>query len=423
MPRRCRACELARPGSGRNPARARRPASHACRLGLQAPRPRRPRLRRPARLHRRQPARRQPGASTGGRGRRARHPQRVRPPGGGRGRRALAREREPRPADGRGRAPGRPARDHLDVPAAARSSSTRRTSTRRCASATGGSTSGASSCSGTSACARRLVSIIRRGDGGGRVRRSSRRRSWRKPTPEGARDFLVPTAAPEGPLLRASAVAADLQAAARSSAASSATTRSLAASGTRTCAPIALQELTQLDVEMAFPDREYIFELIEKIVLAIWRETHRRRAAESPFPRMSYAGGDAPLRLGQARPALRARDPGRDRGHARLASSRSSRARRPSGILTRAAGVLARRPREARGRSPRSGGRRGSPTSSSARTESRRSPIAKFLSEEELAGVPRRSGDDGALRRRRARQLVAQRARRAAPATSAASSG
>ena len=33
-----------------------------------------------------------------------------------------------------------------------------------------------------------------------------------------------------------------------------------------------LQELTQLDVEMAFPDQEFLFGLIERIVQRLWRE-------------------------------------------------------------------------------------------------------------------------------------------------------
>src|SRR5580700_5513168 len=93
-----------------------------------------------------------------------------------------------------------------------------------------------------------------------------------KPTPEGARDFLVPTrlqpgrffALPQSPQIYK---------------------QLLVISGFERYYQIArcfrdedlradrLQELTQLDVEMAFPDREYLFALIERIVTRIWSET------------------------------------------------------------------------------------------------------------------------------------------------------
>ena len=54
--------------------------------------------------------------------------------------------------------------------------------------------------------------------------------------------------------------------------ATSATTRSPAASGTRPRAPIAPQEFTQLDIEMAFLDPEELFELMEALFARVWRE-------------------------------------------------------------------------------------------------------------------------------------------------------
>jgi aspartyl-tRNA synthetase len=122
-----------------------------------------------------------------------------------------------------------------------------------------------------------------------------------KPTPEGARDFLVPTRLQKGrffALPQSPQIYKQL----------------LVISGFERYYQIArcfrdedvradrVQELTQLDVEMAFPDREFIFELIERTFSAVWRETI---AAElpTPFPRMPYA--DAMLRYGSDKPDLR----------------------------------------------------------------------------------------------------------------------
>jgi aspartyl-tRNA synthetase len=122
-----------------------------------------------------------------------------------------------------------------------------------------------------------------------------------KPTPEGARDFLVPTrlqrgkffALPQSPQIYK---------------------QLLVISGFERYYQIArcfrdedlradrLQELTQLDVEMAFPDQEEIFALMEGIVPRIWRETIGVEL-ETPFPRMSWQ--EAELRFGSDKPDLR----------------------------------------------------------------------------------------------------------------------
>jgi aspartyl-tRNA synthetase len=122
-----------------------------------------------------------------------------------------------------------------------------------------------------------------------------------KPTPEGARDFLVPTrlqpgrffALPQSPQIYK---------------------QLLVISGFERYYQIArcfrdedlradrLQELTQLDVETAFPDQETLFALIERIVARIWRELLGIEL-EPPFPRMSWQ--EAALRFGSDRPDLR----------------------------------------------------------------------------------------------------------------------
>ena len=122
-----------------------------------------------------------------------------------------------------------------------------------------------------------------------------------KPTPEGARDFLVPSrlqpgrffALPQSPQIYK---------------------QLLVISGFERYYQIArcfrdedlradrLQELTQLDVEIAFPDREFLFPLIERIFARIWREL-RGVEVETPFPRLTWEEADS--RYGSDKPDLR----------------------------------------------------------------------------------------------------------------------
>ncbi len=122
-----------------------------------------------------------------------------------------------------------------------------------------------------------------------------------KPTPEGARDFLVPTrlqpgkffALPQSPQIYK---------------------QLLVISGFERYYQIArcfrdedlradrLQELTQLDVETAFPDPEEIFALMERIVVRIWRECIGVEL-QPPFQRMPWQ--EAELRYGSDKPDLR----------------------------------------------------------------------------------------------------------------------
>jgi aspartyl-tRNA synthetase len=122
-----------------------------------------------------------------------------------------------------------------------------------------------------------------------------------KPTPEGARDFLVPTRLQQGKffaLPQSPQIYKQL----------------LVISGFERYYQIArcfrdedlradrLQELTQLDVETAFPDPERIFSLMERIVTRIWRETIGVEL-RTPFRRMSWQ--EAELRFGSDKPDLR----------------------------------------------------------------------------------------------------------------------
>jgi aspartyl-tRNA synthetase len=122
-----------------------------------------------------------------------------------------------------------------------------------------------------------------------------------KPTPEGARDFLVPTrlqpgrffALPQSPQIYK---------------------QLLVISGFERYYQIArcfrdedlradrLQELTQLDVEMAFPDLDYLFALIERVIARVWRECAGVEL-ETPFPRIPWEEADR--RYGSDKPDLR----------------------------------------------------------------------------------------------------------------------
>jgi aspartyl-tRNA synthetase len=122
-----------------------------------------------------------------------------------------------------------------------------------------------------------------------------------KPTPEGARDFLVPTRLQKGrffALPQSPQIYKQL----------------LVISGFERYYQIArcfrdedlradrLQELTQLDVEMAFPDQKELFALIERIVARIWSE-ERGIDLKPPFARMTWHEAD--LRYGSDKPDLR----------------------------------------------------------------------------------------------------------------------
>src|SRR5205807_5617605 len=122
-----------------------------------------------------------------------------------------------------------------------------------------------------------------------------------KPTPEGARDFLVPSRLHRGrffALPQSPQIAKQL----------------LVISGFERYYQIAacfrdedlradrVQEITQLDVETAFPDQELLFALMERMVQAVWRECIGAEL-EIPFPRMTFAEADR--RFGSDKPDLR----------------------------------------------------------------------------------------------------------------------
>jgi aspartyl-tRNA synthetase len=122
-----------------------------------------------------------------------------------------------------------------------------------------------------------------------------------KPTPEGARDFLVPSRLQKGRFFALPQSPQILK-------------QLLVISGFERYFQIArcfrdedlradrANELTQLDVEMAFPDVEYILGLMERMVVDIWRETLGVHL-EIPFERLTYA--ESMARFGTDKPDLR----------------------------------------------------------------------------------------------------------------------
>jgi aspartyl-tRNA synthetase len=122
-----------------------------------------------------------------------------------------------------------------------------------------------------------------------------------KPTPEGARDFVVPSrlqpgrffALPQSPqILKQLLVIAGFDRYFQIA-------RCFRDEDLRADR---VQEITQLDVEMAFPEREFLFELMERMIQEIWRHTIGVDI-QVPFPRLTWAEADR--RFGSDKPDLR----------------------------------------------------------------------------------------------------------------------
>jgi len=122
-----------------------------------------------------------------------------------------------------------------------------------------------------------------------------------KPTPEGARDFIVPSRLQKGRFFALPQSPQILK-------------QLTMVAGFDRYYQIAIcfrdedlradrvQEITQLDVEMSFPDQEFLFALQEEMFARIWRECLGIEI-EAPWPRMTYAEADR--RFGTDKPDTR----------------------------------------------------------------------------------------------------------------------
>jgi aspartyl-tRNA synthetase len=201
-----------------------------------------------------------------------------------------------------------------------------------------------------------------------------------KPTPEGARDFLIPTrlqpgrffALPQSPQIYK---------------------QLLVISGFERYFQIArcfrdedlradrLQELTQLDLEMAFPDLELILGLIEETYADVWREC-RGVELSPPWPRMTWA--EAQLRYGSDKPDLRFRLEIQDATEVTRGSEFGVFANAPCVRFLRVPQELSRAEVERLEEVAKEWGGKGLAYLVFDEIGEVRSPIAKFLSEREL---------------------------------------
>jgi aspartyl-tRNA synthetase len=202
-----------------------------------------------------------------------------------------------------------------------------------------------------------------------------------KQTPEGARDFVVPTRLQPGHFFALPQSPQTYK-------------QLLVISGFERYYQIArcfrdedlradrLQELTQLDVEMAFPDREELFALMERTMQRVWRECLGVEV-EAPFQRMGW--DEAQLRYGSDKPDLRFGLEIEDATELTRGSEFGVFGNAPAVRFLRVPQALSRAELEQLERFAKEWGAKGLAYLVYDDGGEVRSPIAKFLSEEELA--------------------------------------
>jgi aspartyl-tRNA synthetase len=202
-----------------------------------------------------------------------------------------------------------------------------------------------------------------------------------KPTPEGARDFVVPSrlqpgrffALPQSPqILKQLLVIAGFDRYFQIA-------RCFRDEDLRADR---VQEITQLDVEMAFPDREFLFALMERMIQAVWRAALGVELA-TPFPRLTWEEADR--RFGSDKPDLRFGLELEDATELTRGSGFGVFATAPCVRFLRVPQEYSRAQLERLEEVAKEWGAKGLAYLVFDETGEVRSPIAKFLSEEELA--------------------------------------
>jgi aspartyl-tRNA synthetase len=202
-----------------------------------------------------------------------------------------------------------------------------------------------------------------------------------KPTPEGARDFIVPSRLQRGRFFALPQSPQILK-------------QLLVIGGFDRYYHIAIcfrdedlradrvQEITQLDVELAFPDQEYLFGLMERMCRDVWRECNGEEI-EAPFPRLTHA--EAHARYGSDKPDLRLGLEIEDGTEATRGSDFGVFARAPCVRFLRVPQAFSRAELERLETRAKDWGAKGLAYLVFDEVGEVRSPIAKFLAEDELA--------------------------------------
>ena len=208
-----------------------------------------------------------------------------------------------------------------------------------------------------------------------------------KPTPEGARDFVVPSRLQKGRFYALPQSPQILK-------------QLLVIAGFDRYYQIAIcfrdedlradrvQEITQLDVEMAFPDVEFVIGLMEEMCVEVWRACIDVELS-APFRRMTYA--EAMLRYGTDKPDLRFGLEIEDATEVTRGSQFAVFAGAPAVRLLRVPRVFSRAELDRLEARAKELGARGLAYLVHAEDGEVRSPIAKFLSDDErmeLLGQP-----------------------------------